>query len=107
MTMLEGLIQASLFLLIFWQFKTIRTFANDAFGHDETKHGRFWGLINDALNDHKINLKLVFQSAILLPITFAAPRLAEALADGTTVSLTVSTVAETIHELAKTLFVTT
>jgi hypothetical protein len=101
MMLIDAIIQAALVFLIFWQFRAIRAFATDAFGNDATKQGRFWTLINDALKEHKINLKNLFQSAMLLPLTFVAPRLADVFAGGNTVFPIVSTVAITLRELAE------
>lgn len=99
MIMLDGLIQVALLVLVLWQFRTIRVFATDAFGQDDTKQGRFWTLINEALDEHKINLRNLFRSAIVLPLTFAAPRLAEAYHGGWSLETFTTTVADTAHEL--------
>ena len=98
-TVLECAIQASLVLLIYWQFSTIKSFATEAFGQDETKQGRFWNLFNEALEEHRVNLKHVFQSAILLPLTFAAPRVAEAIDGGWTNPLVPPSATAISHEL--------
>lgn len=72
--MVDFSMQAALFLLVLWQFVTIRRLATIRYREQNLKLGRFLRKFDEALEKQKLKMSDLFASTFVLPIASLSPK---------------------------------